>query len=698
MNTSKNNQSGLVVGIVVAVVACVCLCVAALAATGYAFFQSTAAFATQLVDFETPVDFPTQVVFETPGPEDTPDEQATPGLNLTVVPTPVENTGETLAALEGEIIPESNIRELAIRLRGIPDIPETVSDTPADYALGTTLTFNVSNTDTDQNFTVEATLLYKTDNVYFFAEDGVQVDQDGVQTLVDDFQNNAYPTNREFFGSEWNPGVDGDPRLFILYASGLGFSIAGYYSSADEYSVLAHDFSNEKEMFYINADTTGPGDASLPGTLAHEFQHMIHWYHDRNEETWMNEGSSVMAEFLNGFGADGFDAAFTSSPDLQLNSWSSNPSSDPDTIAHYGAGFLFMTYFLDRFGTESTKALVGDPNNGMRAVDAVLTAEGITDPLTGQPITSDDVFADWTIANFLADDSVADGRYFYHNYADAPQVNRPTDSFDTCPVEVSEDVHQFAADYYELDCGGSVTLTFQGSQQVQVIPTEPNSGRYAFWGHRNDESDTSLTHAFDLTGLDSATLTYNAWWELEEDWDYVYVIISTDDGATWAMIETPSGTDTNPVGNNLGWGYTSYSGGGDEAGEWFEESLDLTPYVGQPVLIRFEYVTDAAVNWAGFMLDDVRIDAIGYSTDFEADEGGWDGQGFVRMDNLLPQEFLIQIIHQDGDTTVERVQLDASNHLSLDLDLSGGPVILVVSGVTPFTTELATYQFTVTEN
>src|SRR5207253_5947339 len=102
----------------------------------------------------------------------------------------------------------------------------------------------------------------------------VPADEGAVQQMVDNFQNDTYPTDREFFGSEWNPGVDGDPRLFILYCRGLGFSIAGYYSSADEYSVLAHDFSNEKEMFYINADTTGPEDASLPGTLAHEFQHM----------------------------------------------------------------------------------------------------------------------------------------------------------------------------------------------------------------------------------------------------------------------------------------------------------------------------------------------------------------------------------------------------------------------------------------
>ncbi len=63
----------------------------------------------------------------------------------------------------------------------------------------------------------------------------------------------TYPTNREFFGSEWKPGVDSDPRLHILHARGLGENIAGYYSSADEYSQQVNQYSNEREMFYISA-------------------------------------------------------------------------------------------------------------------------------------------------------------------------------------------------------------------------------------------------------------------------------------------------------------------------------------------------------------------------------------------------------------------------------------------------------------
>src|SRR5689334_17838045 len=105
MNTPNNNQNGMVIGIVVGVLALLCCCLVALGAAGYAFYQSTTAFATtvatQFVDFETPTDF------DTPEPRDTPEDKPTPSVNLTAIPTPVENNGETLNALQDEIIPES---------------------------------------------------------------------------------------------------------------------------------------------------------------------------------------------------------------------------------------------------------------------------------------------------------------------------------------------------------------------------------------------------------------------------------------------------------------------------------------------------------------------------------------------------------------------------------------------------------------
>lgn len=677
MDHKSNNTSVII--IVVSLIACLCVCAIAVGGGALALIPLRAAVSTEISSF--PTDFFATDFFETEVPTDEPVIVTTP------VPTALPGSVDTLELLLNEEIPQRDLRQLAMRFKGIPDIPEVVSETAIDHPIGTVLEFTATNNDSLQDFTVSAVLVYKSENVYFFAEEGVGVNEGNVQEMVDTFQTQAYPTNRQFFGSEWNPGIDGDPRLYILYARGLGDSVAGYYSSADEYSKLARPDSNEKEMFYINADNQVPGDSYLDGVLAHEFQHMIHWYHDRNEDTWMNEGSSELASFLNGYGA-GFEQSYIFDTDLQLNTWGE------DSTPHYGAGFLFMAYFLDRFGDEATQSLVNHQSNGLRAVDEVLTELGTTDPATGAPITSEDVFADWVITNYLGDPNVADGRYDYHNHPDAPTAEFPADRFSECPMEYSATVSQFGADYYEIDCDGELTFNFTGSLAVQVVEAMPNSGRYMYWSNKGDDSDMRLLREFDFTGLDTVTLTFSAWWEIEEDWDYLYLVVSADGGATWDILETPSGTDTNPVGNNLGWGYTGNSGGGGD-GEWIEETIDLSAYAGQQVILGFEYVTDDAFNTSGFALDDLSIPELDYSTDFEEEDETWTAEGFVRMDNLLPQAFVVQVINLDGETTVQRLELDGNNQGSLTVDVGGRGAVLVVSGVTPVTEEKASYEFTI---
>jgi hypothetical protein len=64
------------------------------------------------------------------------------------------------------------------------------------------------------------------------------------------------------------------------------------------------------------------------------------------------------------------------------------------------------------------------------------------------------------------------------------------------------------------------------------------------------------------------------------------------------------------------------------------------------------------------------------------------------VDNVLPQMFVVQLIHQSGgQATVERLQLDAQSQGRLALDIKNQDVaILVVSGTTPFTTEEASFE------
>ncbi|HEY73812.1 MAG TPA: hypothetical protein G4N99_11130 [Thermoflexia bacterium] len=624
------------------------------------------------------------LIFETPAPPDydTPTPKPTPVITR----EPAGDLGaETELLLETTIVPVRDLHELAIRLRGLPaDTERTVNPGGSpDYAVGTRRLFHVSNVDTDEQFDIHAILEYKTEHVYMWVEENVRFDQDDLSAAADLFEEHTYTTDRTFFGSEWSPGVDNDPHVSILHARDLGNSVAGYYSSADEFVSAVRDDSNEMEMFYINIENVTINDSFYNGVLAHEFQHMIHWHNDRNEETWINEGFSELAMRLNGFDVGGSDWTFASNPDTQLNSWPEGPGA---AGANYGAGYLFTSYFLDRFGAEATQALVGHVENSFASV------EGVLDEL-GAGLTYEDLFADWVVANLLDDPAIGDGRYGYDDI-DPPSFDIETSYYESdYPVSVSSTVHQHGADYIELYGERPLTLRFTGSAQVGLVDTVAHSGQYVWWSNRGDDSDMTLTRAFDLSDVNQATLEFWAWYSIEEDWDYAYVEASSDGGATWEILTTPSGVGTNPNGNSFGWAYTGSSGG------WIQEQVDISAYAGQEVLIRFEYVTDDAVNRPGFVVDDVAIPEIGYSSDFEEGEDGWETAGFMRHANVLPQRWLVQLILFGPDTTVQRLELDEdqTGEWVIPLDGNTDRAVIAISGLAPVTTEIAPYNYEISE-
>ena len=593
---------------------------------------------------------------------------------------------DTLQTLEDTIVPGADMRDLASRLHGIDNIPETVSAPETAPKTGDQKEFWLNDSDTNKNFSVTANLVYITDHLYFWVEKDINYYEDDLSKLADTFEKNIYPTNREFFGSEWTPGIDNDPHLYILLASGIGDKIAGYFSSADEVNPLAHKYSNAHEMFVLNADNVDLAEEFTYGVLAHEFQHMIHWYRDRNEDSWLNEGFSELAAFLNGFDIGGFDYSFIEDTNVQLNDW---PNDSDATTPHYGAGFLFVDYFLNRFGNQATQALVGSQKNGLDSVDDVLGSLDIKNSDTGATMTADDVFADWVLANYIKDGSVGDGRYTYENYKNSPQAG-PTSEVNSCPSDWQEEsVNQFATDYIRINCDGEYTIQLKGVNNVGVLPESAHSGKMAVWSNKGDDSDMTLTQKFDFSGVSgNLTLNYWTWYDLEKDYDYAYVEAS-EDGQKWSILNTSSCITDNPSGNSYGCGLTGNTSG------WVEESVNISQFAGKNVFLRFEYITDAAVNGEGMQIDDISIPEINYKVDFETDYGGWDNAGFVRIENVLPQTYRVSVIKEGKDTTVEKYEVQPGQNLSIPVQIGGNiqDVVLVVSGTTRFTRQPAYYQY-----
>ncbi len=592
---------------------------------------------------------------------------------------PSQNVTES-ALLQADL-PARDQRLLAMHLRNHDqDIPEVVCQMAISYQLNDVTTLWVTDNQTPpRQFQVKASLRYITDHSYWWVQEGFSVNAPDLQHSAERFENKTYPTNRAFFGSEWTPGVDGDARLHIFMGDVPG--VAGYFAASNSYSKLAEPYSNEREMFFINLKAIHPGNDEFDGVLAHEFQHMIHWHQDRNEDTWVNEGLSELATFINGYGTSNFLSLFLHRPDTQLNSWATEQG---DSTVNYGASFLFMAYFLERYGEDMTQAMVANPNNGVAGFNTVLA-----NPTEKR---FDDIFADFLVANYLNDPKIEDGAWGYKSLSPSPVMVEKR--YTTYPVDEQTTVHQYGADYFELDGKKPVVIDFTGSTSVAVVDNKAHSGRYEWYSHRGDESDTRLTHSFDFSAVSTATLKYWAWYDIEPDWDYGYVEVSVNDGKTWKILETPHTSAANPSGNAYGAGYTGKSGGSGGP-IWVEENINLSAYGGQKILLRFEYVTDDAVNHQGWTIDDLSIPEIGFFDEVENGSGDWQAEGFIRIDNILPQKFLVQLIEIGDNVTVQRIALDETNYGQLTVNGLGGSVkkaILIVSGLTPVTSQPASYQ------
>ncbi|GAB3496941.1 immune inhibitor A domain-containing protein [Flexivirga lutea] len=140
----------------------------------------------------------------------------------------------------------------------------------------------------------------------------------------------------------------------------------------------------------------------------------------------------------------------------------------------------------------------------------------------------------------------------------------------------------------------------------------PKSGTHEWWSGSADNLNTTLSRQIDLTGAKSASVSAAAWYDIEQDYDFLYGQVSTDGGSTWTT-----------VGDGVTGSHKS----------WTSVSFDLTPYAGKKVLFRFAYQTDGGVHYDGAFLDDlaVTVDGVTTTDDVESADSAWTADGFTRM-------------------------------------------------------------------
>lgn len=580
------------------------------------------------------------------------------------------------ALIQSTELPPADYIDLAQRLLHV-DYQASTNQIIPERNLGDIETFYISSTSSGRILEIAFELRAVGEHVYIWVERNVSSSPDILQNLATRFDTEVYEFVRSLWGSEASPSIDGETRIHIIITAQLPQGIGGYFSSRNATPASVMPFSNELDMLILTDKVLLPQyQIEVIGTAAHEFQHLIRNDIDFNELSWMNEGFSTLTEHLLDFGtANTLANDFIESPQTQLNAWGLGDN----RLAEYGAAMLFMIYLHDRFGMDFIQRLSLDSDSGLVAVNNTLQA------FDEAPV--DIIFADWVLANFLQQNNT---EYGYQTLSNLPSVSLAQTNYNY-PFDVSRRLSQYSTDYFYLDnLAPSLRISLTMPDTVDLIPIDASSGQMMWYSQRGDSSNPRLTRAFDLRNIDSAQLDYRVWYDLEADWDYAYLTVSTDNGTTWQILSTPEMNNSNPVGRAYGIGYTGQSQ------TWLEQSVSLDAFVGQEILLRFEMVTDDALNHVGIALDDIKIDAIGYSSDFENDGGNWQSEGWILTDNRLPQRAWVQVVeHRGTEFSVTRYLAQGDESWTFNIAPETDYITLAISPFAPMTTEKIDYSLSI---
>jgi len=274
----------------------------------------------------------------------------------------------------------------------------------------------------------------------------------------------------------------------------------------------------------------------------------------------------------------------------------------------------------------------------------------------------------------------------YDGLAGRPRSTRVT----ALPYTLTDALAPYGAAYLEIpSTEGDVVIEFSGAPASSLAAQPPFEGAWEWWSNRGDLIDSRLTREVQLPARDQLTLAFRLWYDTERGYDFCYVEVSADSGKTWRILQGQHSSALNDSGLSFGQAYTGRSGAGQNAG-WVEEQIDLTPYAGRSVLLRFEYVTDDAFNADGVGIDSISIPEIGFFDGAESGDGGWIAEGFVPTRNVVVPRYSVRVFAPSADSGVQTLALDDRNHGSLTIrpgpaNAEGVAAVVVIAGETRYT-------------
>lgn len=323
---------------------------------------------------------------------------------------------------------------------------------------GNTALFWVLNIGTMNHYLINATLEVTGPHCLIYSNLST-ITESTLLMMNDSFESIIYPRLSEFFGLP--PDIDSNKKVILLVYDildglGGGTYVSGFFYPLNQYlnSDLPPNqrYSNEAEIIHIDGvEGLSHLIAGEFATLAHEFQHMIHFGRDDDEDLWLDEGASMFAEFLIGedpFIDGPYKPQFSSNAETSLTYWDYY-NNQGLVLANYGAAFAFFLYLAEHYGGSTIiQTLVNCPENGIISIEEALGF-----------LSFREIFRNWTIANFLDDTSFADGLYGYYNISLSMSVE---ESYNTVSVIRTENsVPYWGTDYLKFTNRMNLPFNFE---------------------------------------------------------------------------------------------------------------------------------------------------------------------------------------------------------------------------------------------
>ncbi|MFF2655362.1 immune inhibitor A domain-containing protein [Streptomyces sp. NPDC058045] len=171
---------------------------------------------------------------------------------------------------------------------------------------------------------------------------------------------------------------------------------------------------------------------------------------------------------------------------------------------------------------------------------------------------------------------------------------------------------------------------------VTTKVVKPAQGEKQWWSDSGDDLKNTLTRSVDLTGKSAAEFSLQGWWDIENEYDFLYTEVSTDGGANWTPIEGTA--DGKPLPRDAA-DRPVLTG---KSGAYKKLVFPLNDYAGKKFDLRFRYSTDGGLSLKGFTADDMKLTADGetvFADDAEGDDNGWTSKGFSRIGESFTKDY-----------------------------------------------------------